>query len=233
MRRLPLQIADATVQQAYRDSFERRIAELRGRRREMRPREGWRPWRPAPPGSEAARARLSPALAEQRQQRTVLAAVAAHPGLLDEFGEELGRTGFADPDLDRLRRAILEAYHDTPGLETAALDLHLSGLGFGEECGGLLERAALRHASFARPGTSIEHARVGVRELLARLHRHQLEVELDEAKRAFAENNSEGAWERVDRLRELLQSVNTGSGSLEDVPEREDDDHGEAGTGTI
>ncbi len=227
------QIADATVQQAYRDSFERRLAERRGERRGPRSGRGWQAWRPSPPGSEAARTRLSPALAEKQQQRAVLAAIAVHPGLLDEFGEALGRTGFRDSDLDRLRRAILEAYHDLPGLETATLDLHLSGLGFGEGCGGLLQPATLRHASFARPGETIERARTGVRELLARLHRYQLEVELAEAKRAFAEDNSEGAWERVNGLRELLQSVNAGSGSLEDVPEREDEDHGEAGTGTI
>ena len=236
-------IADATVQQAYRDTFERRFAEQRARRPWLLPRDGRQAWRPVPRGGEAARARLSPDLAQHQQQRAVLAAVAAHPDLLEEFGESLGRIAFDDADLDRLRRAILDAYLSSPGLETAALALHLSGLGFADGCGGLLQSDTLRHASFARPGEMIERARAGVRELLARLHKSQLEADLAEAQRAFITENTAENWERLDRLREHLQTVNTGSLSLEELPDhdetpstpsaQEDEEHGETGFGAV
>ena len=72
------------------------------------------------------------------------------------------------------------------------------------------------HAAFARPDAALEQARAGVRELLARIGKYQLEEQLADAQQAVATEFNETNWNRVVSLREALAAVNTGS-SLEDA----------------
>ena len=212
-------VADKTVQEAYGDSIERRIREMRdaGRGGNFVRGRFAKPVfeRPAPRGSATARARVSIVLGH-RQQQGVMAAIVTHPDLMEEFGEALGYLQFDDPFLDKLRQDILENVLSEPGLDAVALKHHLHGLGYSDDCDGLLGPATLGHAAFARPDASLEQARAGVRELLARMGKHQLEEQLADAQQAVAAEFNETNWNRLASLRAALAAVNSGS-SLEDA----------------
>jgi DNA primase len=214
------EIADKTVQEAYGDAIERRIRQMRDAGRgggRAAPGRFARPVfeRPAPRGSATARARVTAVLG-QRQKQSVVAAIITHPDLMEEFGEALGYLQFDDPFLDKLRQDILENVPFEAGLDAAGLRRHLTGLGYSEDCDGLLGPAILGHAAFARPDASLEQARAGVRELLARMGKHQLEEQLADAQQAVAAEFNEANWNRLASLRAALAAVNSSS-PLEDA----------------
>ena len=213
-------IADKTVQDAYGDAIERRIRELRnaGRRGPFVPgRAGSKQTiqRPAPQGSATARVRVSMVLG-RRQKQGVMAAFITHPSLMEEFGEALGYLQFDDPFLDKLRQDILQNIPSESALDAAGLKRHLQGLGYSDDCNGLLGAGTLGHAAFARPDASLEQARAGVQELLARMGKYQLEEQLADAQQAVAAEFNETNWNRLTSLRAALAAVNSSS-SLEEA----------------
>ena len=208
------EIADKTVQEAYNDVIERRIRLMRDAGRSRGGRSGKSRGltleRPAPRGSATARARVMSVLGN-RQQQSLMAAFITHPALLEEFGEALGYLRLDDPFLDNLRQHILESTLSEPGLDAVGLRRHLVGLGYSDDCDGLLSPATLGHAAFARPQASVEEAREGILELLARMGKHQLEEQLAEAQQAVEEEFNETNWNRLASLRAALAAVNSGS----------------------
>jgi DNA primase len=212
-------IADKTVQDAYGDATERRIRELRnaGHRAPFVPGRPGKKMiqRLAPQGSATARARVSMVLG-RRQKQGVMAAFVTHPGLMEEFGEALGYLQFDDPFLDKLRQDILQNVPSESALDAASLKRHLQGLGYSDDCDGLLGVGTLGHAAFARPDASLEQARAGVQELLARMGKYQLEEQLADAQQAVAAEFNEANWNRLASLRAALAAVNSSS-SLEEA----------------
>jgi DNA primase len=135
---------------------------------------------------------------------------------MEEFGEALGFLQFDDPFLDKLRQDILEVVLSESELDEISLRHHLHGLGYSEDCDGLLGPATLGHAAFARPEASLEQARAGVCELLARMGKHKLEEQLADAQQAVVAEFNETNWNRLASLRAALVVVNSSS-SLEDA----------------
>ena len=80
---------------------------------------------------------------------------------------------------------------------------------------GVLEDKALAHIAFAGPGVAIQKARDGVRELLSRIGKYQLEEQIALATNAVMDDLNEVNWNRLSSLRAALVSVNGGS-NLED-----------------
>ena len=152
----------------------------------------------------------------RRQKQGVMAAFVTHPGLMEEFGEALGYLQFDDPFLDKLRQDILQNVPSESALDAASLKRHLQGLGYSDDCDGLLGVGTLGHAAFARPHASMEQARAGVKELLARVGKYQLEEQLADAQQAVAEEFNETNWNRLASLRAALAAVNSSS-SLEEA----------------
>ena len=207
-------IAERTVQEAYRDTVEARLRDLRQRfygsaGRTARPGRFRDTGQAAPQGSESARARVGRVL-PRRQYACILAVLVNHPELIDEFGEELGACAFEDPHIDRLRQDILEKAFSEPDLDAAALRNHLRSLGYDEECGGMLGAETLRHAAFARAGASLSDARAGLSELLTRVRKHHLEHQLRDARETFRNAGSELNWNRVSALTQMLREINAG-----------------------
>jgi DNA primase len=62
----------------------------------------------------------------------------------------------------------------------------------------------------------MEEARAGVKELLARVGKYQLEEQLADAQQAVAEEFNETNWNRLASLRAALAAVNSSS-SLEEA----------------
>jgi DNA primase len=212
-------IAHRSVQEHYRNFFRARLAEtfnpggrngrsgwgrlaswkvgpIRRLGRGGRPLGGGYPARETPPEGD-------PGLLQRRAQEVLLALLLNHPFLLAEIGEELAQFELADRGLDRLCREILRLHGLHPDLDAAALKLHLSNSGFGQELAGILSSRVLTHAGFARPGAEAEEVRLGWNHTKARLQeRRLLSTQISEAERQAADGTDE-TWSR---LQPLLQS---------------------------
>ena len=219
------EIADRGVQEAYRDAIEERIKEHRGKRRAYRNNkynysEGY-----SATGSKQVSTGFSVGNASRvstiismgrRQKQSILAAFLNHSFLVEEFGEALGYLEFNDPFLDKLRLDILDISTGKLGLDAKGLKDHLLSRGYRDDFEGVLGQDVLAHAAFARSEASLEYVRSGVRELLARIGKHQLEEQLATAQRVVMEDFNEVNWNRLSSLRAALVAVNDGS-SLEDI----------------
>ena len=162
-------IADRTVQNEYRRFFRDRLFAL------------GRPARPArhpagaggPPHRRSATVRRSrcraAAAAVARPAataRSVLGIFIAHPWLIDEWVEDLAALDFPEPELDNLRRSILEVADTGPGLDAQTLRQHLALCGHAETLGALAIATA-RHAGFAVcGGDDPDVIRQGLKETL-------------------------------------------------------------------
>jgi len=123
------------------------------------------------------------------------------PGLIDERIDEITAIELPEPELDRLRRAILEAAGLHAGLDAEQLQLHLDLCGLADMAGALTRRIAA-HAGFAAGGgDDIDMIRLGLEETLQLLHA-QASGDVAAAERAFAADASEENWRRLNALKE-------------------------------
>jgi len=97
---------------------------------------------PPPPPRSPARLR----------REILLRMLLQHPFLAGEAAEEIAALDFPEPELDRLRREILQVEVLNPGLDASGLRQHLERCGFGAALDGLLS-PSFDHAGFlAREG---------------------------------------------------------------------------------
>jgi DNA primase len=145
-----------------------------------------------------------------RRERLLLQLALNHPALLDNDSEALAHLDFSGPDLDRLRRAILDQHAIHPGLDSAGLKHHLSEVGQS----GLVERLVgpnVRYLEpFARPDASLAEAERGWQHILARHRRAGAAQEIRDAGEALARDWTE---ESLQRLRHLKAQHEAGHGA--------------------
>jgi DNA primase len=220
-------IADRDVQVFYRTEMRRRVDEaFAPPARERFSRGPWQPGRRPgePPRRHVAgtpgRLTAKPAgegrgrvsrLASVRE-RILLATIINHPQLFGELGESLGLLPLGDPDLEKLRWAVIECLSDDrnrdSGLDAASLCRHLSSAGHETMVGALLGESTYVHAGFARPEASTEDARKGWWPTWQHLLHRRLLDDLREAKAALTRDNSEANLARVVALQqELIKSA--------------------------
>jgi len=124
------------------------------------------------------------------------------PWLIEERIEEIAAIQVPEPELDSLRRAILEIAHAHPGLDAEALRQHLASCGHTEILGALAITVG-RHAGFAaRGGDDPEVIRLGLKETLQLLHARSGPSEVDAAKHAFAADPSVESSQKLTALKE-------------------------------
>lgn len=140
-------IAEPSVQAAYRSALlDRYFTLLRGRRpaqgrqaQGQSPAGGGRGRRGAQRGGERAvppLPRPGAATLRRRPLQILLALAVLHPHLAVARLEELARPELGDPELERLRAALVDALAAAPDLDFDRLECHLRGQGFS----GLLDR---------------------------------------------------------------------------------------------
>lgn len=190
-------IADRTVQAEYRRFLRDRLFQL-GRSNFPKKAPGsHRQSLRAPPLAEAAPP--LPPSPGRRQRELLLAIFVEHPGLLEEWVEEIAALPIPEPELDSLRWAILEIGHAHPGLDAKGLRQHLALCGKAEIL-GTLASALARHAGFsARGGDDPDVIRLGLTEIL-RFLRARHSSDRDAASRAFAADASDANWQRLKAL---------------------------------
>ena len=217
------EISDRGVQEAYKDYTEQKIRQVREHLNGFKnttwgkkSNSGYKEWnRRDLLDSGSSKINTSNVMA-MRQKQTILAAFINHPGLIEDFGEALGYLDFVDPFLDKLRLDILDITSMAQGLEVRDIQDHLFQRGYDKEVGGILNSSVLRHAAFARSNASEALAKSGVRELLARIGKYQLEEQLSAAQKVVEEEFNEINWNRLTSLRAALVAVNDSS-NVEDV----------------
>ncbi len=145
-----------------------------------------------------------PADRELLLMRTVL----NHPWLAEAEAETLAALQFAAPALSRLRDEILAAVSLDKSLDSPGLRSHLVKAG----CGGVLDLVARsathRCDRFAEPNAGHAEVEAGWRHALT-LHERQvgLKAALTSAERAWHEDRSEDAFERICELQAELERL--------------------------
>jgi DNA primase len=203
-------IADRSVQEHYRRFIKTRLYQLwRAPRAGVRVGGLGRPWgrpvRLGPNDPTMVREGIpaEPTVPARRQHEILLAAILNHPFILHEEEQELAALDISAPDLDRLRREVLNTHHLDPDLDAAKLRLHLSERGFSRTVEAVLSRQVLVHAAFARSGADADAVRVGWKHTIGELQRRSVAaLDVAEAERAFAEDMCE---ENGARLQQTLR----------------------------
>jgi DNA primase len=197
-------IADRSVQHEYRRFFRDRLfgfarSDRPARHSATRP-GGRRPGVRA--GAAAADvAPPLPPLPGRRNREIILGIFIAHPSLIDGWVENLAAIDFPEPELDNLRRSILEVAHAGPGLDAQTLRQHLASCGHARTLGALAIATA-RHAGFAAGrGDDPEVIRQGLTETL-QLLQTDARIDIEAASRAFAAEPSAETARRLTSLKE-------------------------------
>ena len=158
-------ISDRTVQFEYRRFLRGRLFALgRGGRTPPGDMRGQRRGRPAQPD-------LLPGFAPPssgRRNREFFLGTLVHelPALSEEWFEEIAALSIPEPELDNLRRAILDTAHAHPGLDAEAFRQHLALCGHTEIIAALAIAIAKHPGVAGRGGDDPDVIRRGLREML-------------------------------------------------------------------
>jgi DNA primase len=205
-------IADRNVADKYRRFFRERLyaafsAARGGGKRRARGHDGGRR-RPADRPGGAGDPRTPPQnpdprkLAQRRREEILVATFLIKPVLLHELAEDFAALELAAPDLDKLRRGIINTFASHPDLDAAALRVHLCQDGFDRAVDGLLSPHVYVHAGFVRPEVDIEAARSGWLHIRDLLYQVRLAGEIARAGQGLADDTTEAPLARLDALRQ-------------------------------
>jgi len=208
------QIKSPAVQNHYRDHFRARMRSLFAPARPAW-QPGGRTWPPGPgrirPGAgrpqQAEGDRGPIASHSDRTERALIAAVLAHPWLLEEHGEAFAALAFPQGPLDSLKSRILEEASRHPGLDGEALAAHLRQQGLGPQLDLVTGETGRVLEPFARAGTAPEKIERGWCQAVQRYRLAELEQELAAAEADLASNTNPEAWQRFVALQAEVGSA--------------------------
>jgi DNA primase len=135
----------------------------------------------------------------------LVATLINHPWLLESGCEAVAGLTLTSEPLRRLKDALLALLSESIPLDHATVRSHLSDCGL-ENVAAAVERAMAQTSDkFVRPEAGASEAEAGWRHALA-LHEMQvgLPLELKLAERAWRQEQSEEAWERIVELQDRL-----------------------------
>ena len=131
------------------------------------------------------------------------------PFVSDDHVEEFAHMVLTAPDLDKLRREILNVHAANSGLDAATLQRHLTNHGFVRDVERLLGQQVSAHTQFAEPADR-ETTRLGWLQALSLWHSHlDRAQELEAAVRRFEMEPTEASWARITALQEQAEIERT------------------------
>ncbi len=178
-------VEDATVRSYYGDFVAAKVEQLRpqrgGRKGSQGGRQGWpgqqnkRPWRRRWGGAERPLPQRyglggDDAGSSERRERVLVATLVAHPGLFSRLEEDFVQFEIHHPELDKVRREILEIAGRTPDLDSKSLRDHLSIRGLAAITDRLTAPDLCSVAPFLRHEATLDEAEEGWRQTLALQH---------------------------------------------------------------
>lgn len=146
----------------------------------------------------------------ERRERLLVTMILNRPGLLAHVEEELAAAAFSSPELDKLRRAILEVAIRAPDLDSQGLKDHLSTQGFSPTVDRLsapLDWSERRlEDKYARADVPLSELERVWRHVLS-CHRRAVTMmtELRDAERDLAENMTEESFARLKALKREIE----------------------------
>jgi DNA primase len=123
----------------------------------------------------------------------LLQMVLQHPFLIAEASEDIAALDFPEPELDKLRREILEVEVSRPGLDASGLRQHLERCGLNTTVERLLS-PSVDHAGFLSRDADVESVRLGWLHVLRMIRDER--AERASAAEMLAEDPSPANWER-------------------------------------
>jgi DNA primase len=203
-------IADATVRSHYLSDMRRRLRELwweapafarTAGRRPRFPRENVSPELKSMVGGGLERARL-------HREGTIILALVNHPELISGHLDTLCELELGSPELDSMRRQIIDIAALQEGLDGRRLRDHLSARGYGAAIVRMEAQASRLGSWFVLPDAALADAQTGLSQMLALCRKTvTLERELKIAERVLAEETTEGNLRRLNDIREELRST--------------------------
>ncbi len=229
-------ISDKRVRRHYGDDIAARLKKLwnkdvpdqrtygagRGRydardKRGYSPRYGQKAWETGGASETLKRSALVRGMNEvASRDAVILLTLLNHPWLLEAFPEEIAVIRFQNTRFAGLRDVMLNLTIYDKALDSEALRTQLSH----SESGAIVAQveSVITHRSdwFAEPGASRKDVETGWRQILA-LHRRSAELgrELEAAQRAFQDEGSESAQERLFDIRRQLSNLDGMEASIE------------------
>jgi DNA primase len=210
-------IGDRTVQFHYQSAVRERLKRAFGppqrvpqQRRSGRNWTGGRRqggWKANYPDMERKPTRVPGAGAagdRDRSERLLLAAPILVPGLLERVAERLAEINFATPGFDALRNGLLDALNAEEILDSEALQRHLTSNGLSELLVGLQASGGMADPSLRVE--AVEEAERQWRHTFDLHQRHALREEIEADAVAWAEDQSEEAWQRLQAKQELREA---------------------------
>ncbi len=137
----------------------------------------------------------------KRMDQVLLACMLNHPVLLNDFAENLAMVNIFDPELDRLREEILLLYSEQSGLDSSAMRCQLEERGLREPLITVLGQETYIHGGFARANSAPSEARSGLEAILRGQSELLKRVELEEARKAWTDDQTEQNWARFEKLK--------------------------------
>ena len=151
----------------------------------------------------------------ERRERLLVTMIVNRPELLARVEEEFTAAALSSPELDRLRRAILEIAIRAPDLDSAALKDHLSTQGFSpvvERLSAPLHWSERRLGDkYLKPDVPLSELERGWRHVLACHGRAvTMKAELRAARQDLAENMTDENFARLKALQRAIDRKSVG-----------------------
>ncbi len=222
------QIADPSVQEAYRTEMEQRFRQSFGFRRGDRNGSDWngrggkkrggglRDGSQSRPGAVSLGsgagvggglgAHRSPSFLRRRSEQVLLATLVNHPSLLYETAEEMAGIELVSRDLDGLRGALIDLAAQRQDLDTVEIRRHLRQV-FGNSVeAALLDQDQVQLWPFAQASATVQEAREGLRHLIDLYRQRAAAQDSVEEHRRFAQTMDETSLSRLKAKQEAAQS---------------------------
>ena len=213
-------IGDRDVSHAYLSDFRQRADALFAPpKREWQPRPPGRPFKPGDrpgdrrgawplprPVSDAAKA-MSRTGIDPSTARAILAGLIRVPAAIGEHADALSHLVFADPSLDAVRAALVEAAWRGTALEGEALTTILLRVGAID----LIQKRGRANGlafSFQRGDADLERARRDLGEVIdVMVKRSELDARIADATARLGDATNDGAWEEQQHLQRERQET--------------------------
>ncbi len=221
--RLCGEIRDETVGQYYRRHFKSRLwREFRDRR----PGAGSRRRAGAGPRrhdggrdriSDAGTLAAGPERLTRRREELLLLTLINHPAMIEHKVEALAEVELTNPELDGLRRELIDMAGRESALDSEDLRFHLSQRGFSESIDRLDDHDVSDLDWFAAEETALKDAETGWDHTLAR-HRRDvtLRAQWEAAEKAYGERPTPENGERLLALQKEIQEASGDEDELKD-----------------
>ncbi|NJO56454.1 MAG: hypothetical protein HC834_09130, partial [Rhodospirillales bacterium] len=149
-----------------------------------------------------------------QREGLLLRALLVHPWLIEERAEEIAALTVTSEPLDRLRDAILSVLGDEISLDSEKVRSHLSQRGLANTVAAIERLATHRRDRFAEVSSDRETVSA---QWLHAYHLHEqtvgLQQELEAARRAWHEHQSDAACEAILELHRRIATVTAESTS--------------------